>query len=141
MNRALLMALPILATAGWFWVMSARIDGLRSDLATAKGTINTLQEANTKQAKALAAIPLREKEIRQLLDQQNDALAKLDQQRRSIADELQHVLATPPVGRPDCSREPLPAGALRLLKPAAPGENRADQAAAATGAGAPLPGA
>ena len=141
MNRALLIALPMLAAVGGLWVMSARIDALGADLVTAKGTINTLQEANAKQAKALAAVPQREKGLRQLLDRQHDALATLDQQRRSIADELQHALATPPAGRPDCSREPLPAGALRLLKPAAPGENRAGQAAAATGIGAPLPGA
>ncbi|MGY4028351.1 hypothetical protein ACW5WQ_20800 [Aeromonas rivuli] len=123
------------------FVQGQRLSVRTQELATANNTINALQAISEQQAKALAAIPLREKEIRQLLDQQNDALAKLDQQRRSIADELQHALATPPVGRPDCSREPLPAGALRLLKPAAPGENRAGQAAAATGAGAPLPGA
>ena len=57
-------------------------------------------------------------------------------------DELQQALATPPAGRPDCAREPLPGGALRLLQPTHHrGENPGGQAPTAAGAGAPLPGA
>ena len=112
------------------------------ELATANETIATLREANDQMDSEFKALQLQEKGLRQLLDHQATLLGDLDQQNRRTADELQQALATPPAGRPDCAREPLPGGALRLLQPALErGANQGGQAAAAGGAGAPLPGA
>ncbi|WP_139737800.1 hypothetical protein [Aeromonas caviae] len=112
------------------------------ELATANETIATLREANDQMGTVLKTLRQEDSALRQLLDHQNAALAKLDNQNRKTADDLQQALATPPAGRPDCAREPLPAGALRLLQPAVErGANPGGQAAAAAGAGTPLPGA
>ncbi|MFC5706873.1 DUF2570 domain-containing protein [Aeromonas eucrenophila] len=112
------------------------------ELATANETIATLREANDQMDSALKTLRREDDALRQLLAHQNTALTELDNQNRKTADELQDALATPPAGRPDCAREPLPGGALRLLQPAHDrGANQGGQAAAAAGAGAPLPGA
>ncbi|UNP88146.1 DUF2570 domain-containing protein [Aeromonas encheleia] len=112
------------------------------ELATANETIATLREANDQMDSALKTLRREDDALRQLLAHQNAALTELDQQHRKTADELQDALATPPSGRPDCAREPLPGGALRLLQPAHDrGANPGGQAAAAAGAGTPLPGA
>ncbi|ELI6432097.1 hypothetical protein RRM65_001844 [Aeromonas salmonicida subsp. salmonicida] len=111
-------------------------------LATANETITTLQSANDQMATAFQTLQREDRGLRTLLTHQNAALTELDQQQRKTADDLQHALATPPTGRPDCAREPLPVGALRLLKPAkGHGAHPGGEAAAAAGAGAPLPGA
>ena len=108
----------------------------------ANDTINILQAVNTQQATAFQELLMQAKGLRLLLSDQNAALAELDNQNRKTADELQQALATPPAGRPDCAREPLPAGALRLLQPAHhSGANQGGQAPATARAGAPLPGA
>ena len=120
-----------------------RLTQRTKELASANDTINILQAANTQQATAFQELLLQAKGLRLLLANQNDALTELDKQNRKTADELQEALATPPAGRPDCAREPLPAGALRLLQPtgAAGGDHSAGQAPAPGGAGAALPGA
>ncbi len=112
-------------------------------LASANETITTLQTANDQQASELKELQLQEQGLRQLLGHQNDELAKLDKQNRKTADELQQALDTPPAGRPDCAREPLPSGALRLLQPtgAAGGDHSGGQETAPRGAGTALPGA
>ncbi|MDX7790340.1 hypothetical protein SJS84_06440 [Aeromonas caviae] len=111
------------------------------ELASANDTINILQAVNTQQATAFQELLMQAKGLRLLLSDQNAALAKLDNQNRKTADELQQALATPPAGRPDCAREPLPAGALRLLQPAVERDaNPGGEAAATAGTGAPLPG-
>ena len=111
-------------------------------LATANETITTLQSANDQMATAFQTLQREEIGLRKLLTHQNAALTALDQQQRKTADDLQHALATPPTGRPDCAREPLPVGALRLLKPAkGPGAYPGGETPATAGAGAPLPGA
>ncbi|VXA81098.1 MULTISPECIES: hypothetical protein [Aeromonas] len=111
-------------------------------LATANETITTLQTTNEQQASQLATLQRDAAGLRSLLTHQNAALTELDQQQRKTADDLQHALATPPTGRPNCAREPLPVGALRLLQPAkGPGAHPGSEAAATAGAGAPLPGA
>ncbi|WP_322111656.1 hypothetical protein, partial [Aeromonas hydrophila] len=93
------------------------------------------------QATAFQELLMQAKGLRLLLANQNDALTELDKQNRKTADELQQALATPPAGRPDCAREPLPSGALRLLQPAHHGgANQGSEAPATAGAGAPLPG-
>lgn len=112
------------------------------ELATANETIATLREANSNMDNALKTLQREDANLRQLLANQNATMAKLDNQNRKTADELQQALATPPAGRPDCAREPLPAGALRLLQPAPNrGANAGGKAATAAGTGAPLPGA
>ncbi|MFM4706869.1 hypothetical protein [Aeromonas caviae] len=112
------------------------------ELATANETIATLREANDQMGSVLKTLRQEDSALRQLLAHQNAALAELDNQNRKTANDLQQALATPPVGRPDCAREPLPDGALRLLQPAHNrGANPGGQAAAAAGTGAPLPGA
>ncbi|MCX0428037.1 hypothetical protein [Aeromonas veronii] len=119
-----------------------RLTQRTKELASANDTINILQAANTQQATAFQELLIQAKGLRLLLANQNDALTELDKQNRKTADELQEALATPPVGRPDCAREPLPAGALRLLQPAHHGgANQGSEATAAARAGAPLPGA
>lgn len=111
-------------------------------LATANETITTLQTVNDQMATAFQTLQREERGLRTLLAHQNAALTELDQQQRKTADDLQHALATPPAGRPDCAREPLPVGALRLLQPAkGPGAHPGGQAPTAAGAGTPLPGA
>lgn len=111
-------------------------------LATANETITTLQTTNNQMATEFQTLQREERGLRTLLTHQNAALTELDQQQRKTADDLQHALATPPAGRPDCAREPLPVGALRLLQPAQNrGANAGGEAAATAGAGAPLPGA
>ncbi|KFN18756.1 hypothetical protein [Aeromonas bestiarum] len=111
------------------------------ELAAANETITTLQRANDQMATEFQTLQREESGLRTLLAHQNAALTELDQQQRKTADDLQHALATPPAGRPDCAREPLPVGALRLLQPAHHGgANQGGEAAAAAGAGAPLPG-
>ncbi|MDM5103478.1 hypothetical protein [Aeromonas salmonicida] len=121
---------------------SRMLDSRGKELASANETIGTLQTANDQQAIQIETLKRDENGLRKLLGTQNAALAELDNQNRKTADELQHALATPPAGRPDCAREPLPVGALRLLQPAkGPGANQGGQAAATAGAGAPLPGA
>ena len=121
---------------------SRMLDSRGKELASANETIGTLQTANDQQAIQIETLKRDENGLRNLLGTQNAALAELDNQNRKTADELQHALATPPAGRPDCAREPLPVGALRLLQPAhRSGANPGGQAAAAAGAGASLPGA
>ncbi|MDM5136538.1 hypothetical protein OB953_13180 [Aeromonas salmonicida] len=128
---------------GWaFSSMGGRINSLRDELATANETINALQTANDQMATEFQTLQREDRGLRTLLAHQNAALTELDQQQRKTADDLQHALATPPAGRPDCAREPLPVGALRLLQPAkGRGANTGGEAAATAGAGAPLPGA
>ncbi|MFQ2248992.1 hypothetical protein ACK32K_10400 [Aeromonas dhakensis] len=119
-----------------------RLTQRTKELANANDTINILQAVNTQQATAFQELLMQAKGLRLLLNDQNAALTELDNQNRKTADELQHALATPPAGRPDCAREPLPAGALRLLQPTRHrGENPGSEAATTTGAGAQLPGA
>ncbi|MFM5248997.1 hypothetical protein [Aeromonas hydrophila] len=119
-----------------------RLTQRTKELARANDTINILQAANNQQATAFQELLMQAKGLRLLLSDQNAALAELDNQNRKTANELQDALATPPAGRPDCAREPLPSGALRLLQPAHHGgANQGGQAPAAAGAGAPLPGA
>ncbi|WP_368205525.1 hypothetical protein [Aeromonas sp. s5] len=119
-----------------------RLTQRTKELASANDTINILQAVNNQQATAFQELLMQAKGLRLLLSDQNAALAELDNQNRKTADELQQALATPPAGRPDCAREPLPSGALRLLQPAHPGgANQGGQAPAAAGAGAQLPGA
>lgn len=118
-----------------------RLTQRTKELASANDTINILQAVNTQQATAFQELLMQAKGLRLLLSDQSAALAELDNQNRKTADELQDALATPPVGRPDCAREPLPSGALRLLQPAHHGgANQGGEAATAAGAGAPLPG-
>lgn len=119
-----------------------RLTQRTKELANANDTINILQAVNTQQATAFQELLMQAKGLRLLLNDQNAALTELDNQNRKTADELQQALATPPTGRPDCAREPLPAGALRLLQPAHhSGENPGSEAATTAGAGATLPGA
>ncbi|GAA0456500.1 hypothetical protein [Aeromonas salmonicida] len=119
---------------------SRMLDSRGKELASANETIGTLQTANDQQAIQIETLKRDENGLRKLLGTQNAALAELDNQNRKTADELQQALATPPAGRPDCAREPLPVGALRLLQPAhRSGANAGGQAPAAAGAGAPLP--
>ncbi|WP_303847605.1 hypothetical protein [Aeromonas sobria] len=119
-----------------------RLTQRTKELANANDTINILQAVNTQQATAFQELLMQAKGLRLLLNDQNAALAELDNQNRKTADELQQALATPPTGRPDCAREPLPGGALRLLKPTHhSGENPGSEAATTAGAGASLPGA
>ncbi|RUQ09944.1 hypothetical protein [Aeromonas dhakensis] len=118
-----------------------RLTQRTKELASANDTINILQAVNNQQATAFQELLMQAKGLRLLLSDQNAALAELDNQNRKTADELQEALATPPAGRPDCAREPLPSGALRLLQPAHHGgANQGGQAPATAGAGAPLPG-
>lgn len=119
-----------------------RLTARTKELASANDTINILQAVNNQQATAFQELMMQAKGLRLLLNDQNAALAELDNQHRKTADELQQALATPPAGRPDCAREPLPAGALRLLQPAHNrGANPGGQAAATAGIGTSLPGA
>lgn len=118
-----------------------RLTQRTKELASANDTINILQEVNNQQATAFQELLMQAKGLRLLLNDQNAALAELDNQNRKTADELQQALATPPEGRPNCASEPLPVGALRLLQPTQNrGANQDGQAAAAAGAGTKLPG-
>lgn len=124
------------------YVTHRRTVDMQRTLTEQQTTITNLQTANDQQATELQRQQLITKGLRLLLNNQNAALAKLDNQNRKTADELQQALATPPAGRPDCAREPLPAGALRLLQPAVErGADPGGKAAATAGAGAQLPGA
>ncbi|WP_429076437.1 hypothetical protein [Aeromonas hydrophila] len=143
MRRDLLILAALTVLLGVFLGGMRYIARLTTSLATANSTIEVLQEANTQVASDFEALQRAERGLRTLLAHQNTELAVLDQQHRETADALQDALATPPAGRPDCAREPLPDGALRLLKPAAAhSDNDAGgQAPAAARAGAVLPGA
>lgn len=124
------------------YVTHRRNVDMQRTLGEQQTTITHLQTVNSQQATELQEQQLMTTGLRLLLNDQNAALADLDNQNRKTADELQQALATPPAGRPDCAREPLPAGALRLLQPAHHGgANQGSEAAAAARAGAPLPGA
>ena len=124
------------------YVTHRRTVDMQRTLTEQQTTITNLQTTNDQQATELQRQQLITKGLRLLLNNQNAALAKLDNQNRKTADELQQALATPPAGRPDCAREPLPAGALRLLQPAVErGADPGGKAAATAGAGAQLPGA
>ena len=121
---------------------SRMLDSRGKALATANETITTLQTANDQMVTEFKTLQREERGLRTLLTHQNAALTELDQQQRKTADDLQHALATPPAGHPDCARVPLPVGALRLLQPAQNrGANAGGQAAAAAGSGTSLPGA
>ncbi|HAU4888781.1 hypothetical protein [Aeromonas hydrophila] len=124
------------------YVTHRRNVDMQRTLGEQQTTITHLQTVNSQQATELQEQQLMTTSLRLLLNDQNAALADLDNQNRKTADELQQALATPPAGRPDCAREPLPSGALRLLQPAHHGgANQGSEAAAAARAGAPLPGA
>ena len=124
------------------YVTHRRTVDMQRTLTEQQTTITNLQMVNSQQATELQEQQLITKGLRLLLNNQNAALAKLDNQNRKTADELQQALATPPAGRPDCAREPLPAGALRLLQPTHDsGADPGGEAAATTGAGTKLPGA
>ncbi|MGY3910057.1 hypothetical protein ACW5XW_01450 [Aeromonas piscicola] len=137
-----LLFVLVLVMGAALFLGSRMLDSRGKALASANETINTLQSANDQMATEFKTLQREEIGLRKLLTHQNAALTELDQQQRKTADDLQHALATPPAGRPDCAREPLPVGALRLLQPAQNhGANPGGQAAATAGAGAPLPGA
>ncbi|WP_273763364.1 hypothetical protein [Aeromonas hydrophila] len=124
------------------YVTHRRSMDMQHMLGEQQTTITHLQTLNSQQATDLQEQQLMTAGLRLLLSDQNAALAELDNQNRRTADELQQALATPPAGRPDCAREPLPGGALRLLQQAYHGgANQGGQAPATAGAGAPLPGA
>ncbi|UNU29074.1 hypothetical protein [Aeromonas hydrophila] len=124
------------------YVTHRRNVDMQRTLGEQQTTITHLQTVNSQQATELQEQQLMTTGLRRLLSDQNAALADLDNQNRKTANELQQALATPPAGRPDCAREPLPSGALRLLQPAHHGgANQGSEAAAAARAGAPLPGA
>lgn len=124
------------------YVTHRRTVDMQRTLTEQQTTITNLQMANDQQATELQRQQLITKGLRLLLNNQNAALTKLDNQNRKTADELQQAMATPPAGRPDCAREPLPAGALRLLQPAVErGADPGGKAAATAGAGTKLPGA
>ncbi|MFE8726220.1 hypothetical protein [Aeromonas hydrophila] len=124
------------------YVTHRRNVDMQRTLGEQQTTITHLQTVNSQQATELQEQQLMATGLRLLLNDQNAALAELDNQNRKTADELQQALATPPAGRPDCAREPLPSGALRLLQPAHhSGTNQGGEAATAAGAGATLPGA
>ena len=124
------------------YVSHTRTVSMQKTMTEQQSTITTLQTTNGQQATEITKLQLQEKGLRKLLGTQNDALAELDQQNRKTADELQQALDTPPAGRPDCAREPLPAGAQRLLQPtgAAGADHAGGQAPPPGGAGAALPG-
>jgi len=135
-----LLFVLVLVMGAALFLGSRMLDSRGKALASANETIGTLQTANGQQATELQKQQLITTGLRLLLNDQNAALTELDNQNRKTADELQQALATPPVGRPDCAREPLPGGALRLLQPARyRGANPGGEAATAAGAGAPLP--
>ena len=137
-----LLFVLVLAMGAALLLGSRMLDSRGKALATANETITTLQRANDQMATEFKTLQREERGLRTLLAHQNAALTELDQQQRKTADDLQHALATPPAGRPDCAREPLPVGALRLLQPAKDrGARQGGEAAATAGAGAPLPGA
>ncbi|WP_429220879.1 hypothetical protein [Aeromonas veronii] len=118
-----------------------RLTSRTKELASANDTINILQAVNNQQATAFQELLMQAKGLRLLLNDQNAALAELDNQNRKTADELQQALDTPPEGRPNCASEPLPVGALRLLQPTHNrGANQSGEAATAAGAGTKLPG-
>ncbi|WP_324043997.1 hypothetical protein [Aeromonas dhakensis] len=124
------------------YVQGERLTRRTQELAIANGTITTLLTANSQMDSELKTLRREDAALRQLLAHQNAALAELDNQNRKTADELQQALATPPTGRPDCAREPLPAGALRLLQPAHDrGAHPGGETPATARAGAQLPGA
>ncbi|HDX8380268.1 TPA: hypothetical protein RQM98_002550 [Aeromonas salmonicida] len=124
------------------YVTHRRTVDMQRTMTEQQTTITNLQTVNSQQATELQEQQLITKGLRLLLNDQNAALTELDNQNRKTADELQQALATPQAGRPDCAREPLPAGALRLLQPARHrGANQGGEAATTTGAGAQLPGA
>lgn len=130
----------VLVMGAALFLGSRMLESRGQALATATETINTLQKTNEQQARQLATLQRDAAGLRKLLGTQSAALAEIDQQNRKTAYELEQALATPPAGRPDCAREPLPAGALRLLQPAPDrGANAAGKATTAAGAGAPLP--
>ena len=134
-SAGLLLALAL-------YVSHRRTVDMQRALTEQQTTITHLQMANDQQATEVQEQQLITKGLRLLRNDQNAAWAELDNQNRKTADDLQQALATPPAGRPDCAREPLPSGALRLLQPAVErGANPGGQAAAAAGAGTPLPGA
>ncbi|WP_346208970.1 hypothetical protein [Aeromonas salmonicida] len=137
----LLFVLVVVMGAALF-LGSRMLDSRSKALASANETITNLQRANDQMATEFKTLQREEIGLRKLLTHQNAALTELDQQQRKTADDLQHALATPPAGRPDCAREPLPGGALRLLKPAHDrGANPGGETPATTRTGAPLPGA
>ncbi|WCH28809.1 hypothetical protein [Aeromonas salmonicida] len=137
-----LLFVLVLAMGAALLLGSRMLDSRGKALASANETITTLQTTNEQQASQLATLQRDAAGLRTLLAHQNAALTELDQQQRKTADDLQHALATPPAGRPDCAREPLPVGALRLLQPAQNrSANAGGQAPAAAGAGTSLPGA
>ncbi|MCX7131222.1 hypothetical protein [Aeromonas sp.] len=137
----LLPALIGLVIGTVLYVQGERLTLRTLELATANETITTLQSANDQMATEFKTLQREEIGLRKLLTHQNAALSELDQQQRKTADDLQHALATPPAGRPDCAREPLPVGALRLLQPAkGRGAHPGGETPTAAGAGAPLPG-
>ncbi|ENC6433132.1 hypothetical protein ABKX88_001320 [Aeromonas veronii] len=132
----------VLVMGAALFLGSRMLESRGQALATATETINTLQQTNEQQASLLATLQRDAAGLRKLLGTQSAAMAELDQQNRKTAYELEQALATPPAGRPDCAREPLPAGALRLLQQAPNGgANAGGKAATTAGAGAPLPGA
>ncbi|XAG70024.1 hypothetical protein MRM75_03240 [bacterium 19CA06SA08-2] len=136
-----LLFVLVLVMGAALFLGSRMLDSRSKALASANETIGTLQTANGQQAAELQKQQLITTGLRLLLNDQNAALTELDNQNRKTADELQQALATPPAGRPDCAREPLPSGALRLLQPAHhSGANPGGEAAAAARAGAQLPG-
>jgi hypothetical protein len=136
-----LLFVLVLVMGAALFLGSRMLDSRGKALASANETITTLQSANDQMATEFKTLQRKEIGLRKLLTHQNAALTELDQQQRKTADDLQHALATPPAGRPDCAREPLPVGALRLLQPAkGSGANTGGETPATAGAGAPLPG-
>lgn len=139
--KRLVTLLPLLAAFGLYRGMGSRIEQLKHNLTITEHALDGQLTDNNLLTQALNDAIHREITLFQQLDDQVRQLATLDEQHRSTVHKLQQALATPPAGRPDCAREPLPADAVRLFQRPATDANTGDHSATPGRPDSPLPGA
>ncbi len=122
------------------WWQGGRIDAANEQIGQSNQHIADLAQANMAQAAQLEQAASERAQAYALLQQLGTRLDDIAEQTSRSTNAVKESLAPTP-GRPNCRDEPLPADAVRLLKPPATTNNgRAASSSTAPGrADAPLP--
>ncbi|OXS14002.1 hypothetical protein CGX12_16610 [Zobellella denitrificans] len=136
---AMLLLIMLALLLFMVWSQQAMLDRLAGKLGRSEARAELLAGVTQEQQQTLARLQQAQQEARRLLQEQQERLQQADTDTRSYRHAVQQHIFTPLPGRPDCSREPLPAAVVGLLGAAATGRHQAgaDTATAGPAAGVP----
>ncbi|MGY3895466.1 hypothetical protein [Aeromonas enterica] len=122
------------------WWQGGRIDAANEQIGQSAQRVADLAQANTDQAAQLKQAAVERAQAYALLQTLGTRLDAIQGDTKRNIDAVNTAIATPAPGRPDCAAEPLPADAVRLLKPPTAGNGSAAGTGTAPGrTDAPLP--